>query len=96
MTLPDTFDIATVREQHAALLTAFAEGGAVVIDASRVVRADAAAMQLLYAAAQHAARHHAAFTIAQPSAPFITVARTLGLARVLCPDAVPCGTTLEH
>lgn len=83
MTLPDIFDISTVQAQHALLLTAFANAGAITIDASRVARADAAAMQLLTAAAVEARQQARGLEVLNPSPAFTTVARTLGLEAVL-------------
>ena len=78
MTLPETFDVTTVRAWHQQLVSALADG-LLTIDASQVQRADAAAMQLLAAAAVEARHQGRTLDVTAPSPVFTAAATTLGL-----------------
>jgi ABC-type transporter Mla MlaB component len=83
MTLPEVFDITTVREQHGRLRAALVAGAAVRIDASQVARTDAAAMQLLIAAVREAATRNIPLRLHDAAPALVDVAAVLGASAIL-------------
>lgn len=88
--LPEVFDIQQATSTRDALACALDDAAGVSVDGSGVRRTDAAAMQVLAAAALEARRRHIPFTLS--ASPVIAdAAAVLGLADVLglAPRALP-------
>ncbi len=79
----DSLDITQVSELHARLGEALAAGGAVVLQASAVERADAAALQLLCSFFREAAERGVSLRWESPSAALLDAARLLDLQQCL-------------
>ena len=84
--LPDCFDIQQAAWAHRALLDSLHEHSQLDLDGREVRRTDAAAMQVLAAAALEARRRGAPFSLS-PSPAITEAARVLGLDAVLALDA---------
>ena len=84
--LPECFDIQQAASTHRALLDALHDTSRLDLDGRHVRRTDAAAMQVLAAAALEARRRGAPFSLS-PSPALTEAARVLGLDALLALDA---------
>ena len=85
--LSGSLDIASVAELRPRLLEAMDGAEALVLDGSRVERADTAGVQLLVASAREAARRGISLTLHASSEPLERSLRALGLADAVATPA---------